>query len=345
VRDFSTMNETDVREEIVRPLISRLGYAHGTENNVRTEVALRYSYRILGHPKPGKDHKMSGFADYLCSVLSYARWTIEVKAPSVELGEKEWAQAHSYACHPEIAAIYFLLTNGREFKLYSMSHAREPILEWTHENQDEMWVNISNLLSPASIRARYQRDQSNFGKALAHGIGSRANVVGGMLEYAEYKFRDPGIGSAMAPFSGLRATVKGGVVERGEDGLIRAVLKLAGPTAQWDLANSQLGLDEFIFGSADAFISTDVHRPTIFQGLSEMQIPSGFTVEALPGQRFSLPFEVRTSTITEATGFLSGKTFSGVFAIEYMTEFPPNLAVPPSYGSFLSTGDFSITLD
>ena len=29
--DFANMNETDVREEIVRPLISRLGYKHGTE--------------------------------------------------------------------------------------------------------------------------------------------------------------------------------------------------------------------------------------------------------------------------------------------------------------------------
>jgi len=42
--DFDTMNEADVREIIVRPLLHRLGYRHGTEANIRTEVSLRYGY-------------------------------------------------------------------------------------------------------------------------------------------------------------------------------------------------------------------------------------------------------------------------------------------------------------
>ena len=33
--DFDSMNETDVREIIVRPLLARLGYAHGTQANIR----------------------------------------------------------------------------------------------------------------------------------------------------------------------------------------------------------------------------------------------------------------------------------------------------------------------
>jgi hypothetical protein len=41
-RSFDTMNETDVRETIVRPLIQRLGYRHGTDANIITEKTLRY---------------------------------------------------------------------------------------------------------------------------------------------------------------------------------------------------------------------------------------------------------------------------------------------------------------
>jgi hypothetical protein len=35
--DFDSMNETDVREIVVRPLIERLGYRHGTEASIDTE--------------------------------------------------------------------------------------------------------------------------------------------------------------------------------------------------------------------------------------------------------------------------------------------------------------------
>jgi len=45
---FETMNETDVREIIVRPLLERLGYRHGTQATIRTEVPLRYDKAFLG---------------------------------------------------------------------------------------------------------------------------------------------------------------------------------------------------------------------------------------------------------------------------------------------------------
>lgn len=42
------MNETDVREAIVRPLLVRLGYGFGKFANIRTEVPLRYNQAFLG---------------------------------------------------------------------------------------------------------------------------------------------------------------------------------------------------------------------------------------------------------------------------------------------------------
>ncbi len=62
---FDDLNETDVREEIVAPLIRNLGYRSGTENNVIREQSLRYPRAFLGHKNPGKDPIRRGKADYI----------------------------------------------------------------------------------------------------------------------------------------------------------------------------------------------------------------------------------------------------------------------------------------
>jgi hypothetical protein len=118
IPDFGTMNETDVREIIVRPLIERLGYRHGTDANIRTEQTLRYARSFLGRKNPKKDPPLVGRADYICDVISFGRWIVEVKSPGQDLTQDDVEQAHTYAAHPEIAATFFLVTNGRVFRLY-----------------------------------------------------------------------------------------------------------------------------------------------------------------------------------------------------------------------------------
>jgi hypothetical protein len=66
---FDTMNEMDVREIIVRPLLHKLGYKHGTKANIRTEVSLRYERAFLGRKKPTKDPPLAGRADYICDAI------------------------------------------------------------------------------------------------------------------------------------------------------------------------------------------------------------------------------------------------------------------------------------
>ena len=79
------MNETDVRETIVRPLLHALGYEYGTAAHIRTEVPLRYSKVFLGRKNPKKDPDLTGRADYVCEVVSYAKWVVEVKSPAADL--------------------------------------------------------------------------------------------------------------------------------------------------------------------------------------------------------------------------------------------------------------------
>lgn len=104
---FDSMNETDVREAIVRPLLTQLGYAHGTVANIRTEVTLRYDRAFIGRKKPGKDPKLEGRADYICEAVTFGRWTVEVKPPNVPLSQDDVEQAHTYSAHPEISASHF----------------------------------------------------------------------------------------------------------------------------------------------------------------------------------------------------------------------------------------------
>lgn len=46
--NFEELNETDVREEIIAPLLRELGYRSGTENDVIREQLLKYPRSYLG---------------------------------------------------------------------------------------------------------------------------------------------------------------------------------------------------------------------------------------------------------------------------------------------------------
>ena len=67
---FEEFNETDVREEIIAPLLRRLGYSSRTDNNIIREQPLRYAKSFLGRKNPSKDPELRGVADYILE----AKW-------------------------------------------------------------------------------------------------------------------------------------------------------------------------------------------------------------------------------------------------------------------------------
>lgn len=150
--NLEAMNETDVREIIVRPFLHQLGYRQGTDANILSEKALRYSKVFLGRKNAKNDPDLSGRADYICDVVSFGRWTVEVKSPRQDLTIDDAHQAHTYAAHPEIGAIFSLLTNGHEFRLYRFSAPEVPIFTWNVEETEKYLMNIENLLSPEAIK-------------------------------------------------------------------------------------------------------------------------------------------------------------------------------------------------
>lgn len=351
--NIDVMNETDVREVIVRPLLHALGYRQGTEANILTEKTLRYSKIFLGRKKPDKDPDLIGRADYICEVVSFGRWVVEVKSPKAELTIDDAHQAHTYAAHPEVAAIFSLLTNGREFRLYKISEPEQPILSWKTEETERYFVNIANLLSPDAVKRRVFIPV-DLGKPLAIGFNSTIEMIGGFLVYERHKATAP-IFATVSNMAGMRASVTGKTVYRKPDGRIEGELELAGPYSVFDYINRSAGIGTYLFSTSDEYISVNREKPTIFQNVFTATIVPGTDFPALPGSPpgvtgYRLPFGMSMAAYTEAVGYIDKDRFIGTFEITYDIRFsnvPPQatLRVPiPQQADLYSEGTFDIRI-
>lgn len=252
--DFENMNETDVRETIVRPLLERLGYRHGTEANIRTEMTLRYDRAFLGRKNAKKDPPLVGRADYICELISFSKWVVEVKAPGEEIDRDAIEQAHTYAAHPEIAASHFIVTNGRQFHLYQTSRLSDPVLRWNFEEQEEKFLLIFNIVGPEAMRKRALLGVSDPGKPLGQGVASRAAITGGEITYNYNATKNPLL--PLETLSGMQLAITGGSVMRIQDGRIKAHIYIASAAPMYKELNEILGVrDGYEFYSSSEYIS------------------------------------------------------------------------------------------
>lgn len=313
--NFDTMNETDVRETIVRPLIERLGYRHGTDANIITEKTLRYEKAFLGRKNPKTDPPLIGRADYICELVSFGRWVVEVKTPANSISQDDVEQAHTYACHPEIAATFFLVTNGRTFQVYETSKLSEPVLAWDYEDGDDNLLRLFNVLSPAAFRKRAKLTLVDPGLPLGIGLASRLRIIGGTVTYEEHKGSHPFLQAGS--LNGMVLPVTGGWVTRGDDRRIVAHLKMAKVAAgPWDF-NRMLGIsDDSDFYTAADYISIDAERPSIFQNWLSNIVPFGTHMNVPGVGSFPLPMEISSTAFTEAVGYVNEDNFVGVMRLE-----------------------------
>lgn len=338
--NFDAMNETDVREIIVRPLLNRLGYEHGTENTIRTEQTFRYAKAFLGRKNAAKDPPLVGRADYILEVASIGRWVVEVKGAAEELGRDVVEQAHTYAAHPEVAALYFMVTNGRSFRLYRTSSLDAPLMAWDFADNEDVFLALVNLVGPDAIRRRVDLLKPDTGKPLGRGLGSEVQIIGGWIRYEDHSSNHPFLEMIMDEVNGLRLPITGGTVRRAADGRLHAKLHTAKamPMAG-EIAEMLEVTDGYDFYAADELISTDREWPTIFQNLIQSNAPIG-TQMKVPGMgTFAAPFGFRFAATTEAVGFVNGDVFTGTMALDYQFAFEGmplmvKAAMEAQYGAF-----------
>jgi hypothetical protein len=349
--NLALMNETDVREIIVRPLLNALGYRQGTEANILTEKRLRYSRAFLGRKNPAKDPELVGRADYICDVVSFGRWIVEVKSPHNELTIEDAYQAHTYAAHPEVGAIFSLLTNGREFKLYRTSQPEKPILEWEIGRTSQIFMNLENLLSPSAIK-RQVLVKVDLGKPLAAGYGSAIEIIGGYIMIQRHVSASPILAGARHS-DRTRNTVVGKNVYRTSSGQIQGELEVALAHGALDEIKKLAQITRPIFITSDEFISTEKGRPTIFQNFSLAKFPAGIEFPPLPGSlpgasSNKLPFNIETTGFTEAVGYIDADKFRGSFEVSQtfsFTNVPLHLAeMFEQEAKMVSEGTFEIVI-
>jgi len=307
--DFSKLNEADVREEIIAPLLRYLGYRSGTKNNVIREQSLRYPKAFIGRKNEKKDPLLRGTADYILEVNDSVRWVIEAKSPDVDISAEEIEQAYTYANHPEVRAVYFVIVNGRELRVFQTNQGPDapPLLCCTYEQLSQSSQDLENLLGPVALLRDHPRCQVDVGRPIGPGLRSVVRITNGHIIYRNNSLNVPAL-------IGLTVGIIDGAVERDEQGHLVAFLRTLSPYRALQELNERLGLAEFEAISAEAVVSVDRNNPTTFRSSRRVVFPAGERLLDLMNWRdVELPRNLTCQLETIATGFLQGYKFGGEF--------------------------------
>jgi len=324
--EFLQLNEADIREEVIAPLLRRLGYRSGTVNNVIREqpLSLRYPRAFLGRKNPNKDPLLRGKADYICEVQGPIRWVIEAKPPSVEITLDDIEQAFTYANHPEVRAVLYCVCKGHELKVFqtNLGPDAEPLLSIEYPEFNRRFDEIGNLLLPESIRREFRTHGIDTGKPLGPGLRSIVRVTGGQIEYLKNSWNLPYLNNFIL-------AITGGSIERNESGQMIAVIKTLSPYASFQRLNERIGMEEIEATSEDNVVSTDPSNPTRFVSRRTVIFPQGERVLNLETWREDVfQMNIPCETLTTAEGVLDGQVFSGQFFLSISLAIPGVTVAP-----------------
>jgi hypothetical protein len=331
---FDRLNETDIREEVIAPLLRQLGYRAGSENNVIREQSLRYPKISLGLKKPKKDPELRGKADYILEVNGRLRWMIEAKAPEVAIDIDAVEQAYTYANHPEIRAIYFALCNGRTLSVFRTNEGPNAaaILSLPYEQFDRKFQTLINLLSPEALALNFANAEIDGGRPLAPGLRSVARITNGIIRYEHN-------GLDLPLLNQFQVWIKHGAVEREETtGKLIAFLKTEVGTRSLQELNERLGVADFEMLSEETELSTDSAHPTVFWYRGTVTLPAGEEIFNLATwQHMKLLQNVTSDIISKGQGVYRDRSFSGAFeSVTRYREFGQSLTLAGSFNIHLT---------
>ena len=149
ILDDPNFKEDSVREELILPIIKKLGYDIFGEGIIIRSKPLLHPYVAIG----SKRRKVSIIPDYLFLHEHQPFWVLDAKSPSEKTTKsKHVEQAYSYAIHPEVRAEYYSLCNGRYFTLYNIRKFN-PVLHFKLSDINKYWDILYKLLN-YSIKAK-----------------------------------------------------------------------------------------------------------------------------------------------------------------------------------------------
>ena len=151
--DFNLLDSPDfkedaVREEIIFPILKKLGYSASLNNKIIRSKNLKHPFCYFGTKK----HSVNIIPDYTFEIDGENKWILDAKRPSENIFEgKNVAQAYSYAVHQEIRSEIYCLCNGKEFSIFDVKKT-EPVLKFHLKDLKENWQNLETHLSPEFVK-------------------------------------------------------------------------------------------------------------------------------------------------------------------------------------------------
>lgn len=151
--DFSLLKdpnfkEDSVREELILPILKRLGYSASPPNQICRSVPLEHPYVYIG----SQQKKIHIYPDYLLKAGDKVTLILDAKGPREQISEgKNVEQAYSYAIHKDVRSDYFALCNGYEFTLFHIS-SWPYTLKFSLKEIDNHWNQLARLVGTEAIK-------------------------------------------------------------------------------------------------------------------------------------------------------------------------------------------------
>jgi len=186
--DFSILENPDfkedsVREEIITPILRKVGYRSSGKMRVQRSKCLKHPYVMIG----SKKHKIVITPDYTLYWKDKPLMVLDAKAPWEKIyRSKNVEQVYSYAIHPEIRSDNYALCNGLELFIYSIREY-EPIFRINISDVDSKWDMVFENLHPKYLEFPELKDfLPDFGLyALKAGISAQTKFI-----FIEYYLQD-----------------------------------------------------------------------------------------------------------------------------------------------------------
>ncbi|XUY27811.1 type I restriction enzyme HsdR N-terminal domain-containing protein [Agrobacterium sp. rho-8.1] len=354
-KEVNTFNEAEVRMHIIDPVLRELGYMDTDGTYLRLEEQLSYPYYYIGRKNKKKDVPL-GKPDYRAGLLGRGgSFVIEAKAANVDLTREELEQAHSYAAHAEVRAQYFMVSNGRELRIYETLSAFEndPLVSLDINEINEEFHRVENILSPSNL-GRLSRRTYDLDLKLANNRGSKIRIRDGKYSQQQWSYRimlgdaditeqaRPLLGDVDKQLTSLRddfeLRVGDGTIARNSEGRITADIQFIGATVGNDNAMKLLGFDQIVFLTEDKFLSSDPDNPSIFESTKEIQVKRGTVLPQMFGDAVSMGLDVQVSVYVKSRMFIDGSSIFGDFLAlaDYFVPVPV-----PGIGEIRIEFDFS----
>lgn len=145
--DSPEFKEDSVREELIIPILRKLGYRAGGDFQIIRSKALTHPFVLIGTI----ERKITITPDYLMQIHKDYAWILDAKRPNQNITNgKNVEQAYSYAIHPEVRVKLYALCNGHELTVFHINQIK-PVKQVDLIDIEERWNEIQNILAPQNV--------------------------------------------------------------------------------------------------------------------------------------------------------------------------------------------------